>query len=430
MKQVACKPISLVGAKVVYRGEGNANLVVALTDRRIVLRFPKSKFADKSQDEKLQCIARYVNNVMIPELGENYVQQVNIGVISYQDLEDIKEAVKYSRPPQRCNKDIFFPKSLIMRDLALPSLEMEACTMGTVLSVELKPKQGYRLLRNCVHQSLCNFCMKQWYKLETNRIEERSHYCPLDLYSGEPENMSRAIDALIQSPQNNLRVFRNGELMHGEDRVTEQCLDFLTDFFDGEGKLSFNAVLIRALLSEEQNQCHNSQKSRESHPSNCDKEKSHLPLKCILQAVLNLQKKTSITDSEALDILNDLLGTMDDITDLQRLITKPNKEGTKSSPNSDKIRLLRNYMLAVTAKDLSIILTVREAKAGADASLIGHHLRVRNKLFCYSWSIVDLDPKQLTRISKYVSQKHLWLEAFRKRNNQELLVCKENVKKN
>lgn len=426
MKQVACKPISLVGAKVVYRGEGNANLVVALTDRRIVLRFPKSKFADKNQDEKIQCIARYHNNVMIPELGENYVQQVNIGVISYQDLEDIKEAVKYSRPPQRCNKDIFFPKSLIMRDLALPSLEMEACTMGTVLSVELKPKQGYRLLRNCVHQSLCNFCMKQWYKLESNKIEERSHYCPFDLYSGDPDNMSRAIDALIQSPQNNLRVFRNGDLMHGEDRVTDQCLEFLTDFFDGEGKLSFNAVLIRALLSENKNKCHNSQKSRESHT--CDKDKSHLPKNCILRAVLNLQRKTSITDSEALDILNDLLGTVDDITEIQRLITKPNKEVVKSSAYSDKLRLLRNYMLAVTAKDLSIILTVREAKAGVDVNMIGDYLRVRNKIFCYSWSIVDLDPKQLTRISKYVSQKQMWLEAFRKRNNHELkLVCKENV---
>ena len=58
--QVACKPISLTGDKVVYRGEGVYNLVIALTDRRIVLRFPKSKFADKSQDEKLECIARYL----------------------------------------------------------------------------------------------------------------------------------------------------------------------------------------------------------------------------------------------------------------------------------------------------------------------------------------------------------------------------------
>jgi len=414
MKQVACKPISLVGAKVVYRGEGNANLVVALTDRRIVLRFPKSKFADKSQDEKLECIARYVNNVMIPELGENYVQQVNIGVVSYQDLEDIKEAVKYSRPPQRCHKDIFFPKALILPDLALPSVEMEAVTTGTVLSVELKPKQGYRMENNCVHNTLCNFCMQQFHKLETNRIPERSQYCPLDLYSGEPDKMSRAIEALVRSPQNNLRVFRNGELMHGEERLTQQCLDFLTDFFDGEGKKSFGLVLIRALLSEAQNKSSSSQKIREN--SVCDKDVSLLPKNCILKAVLNLQKKTSITDSEALDILNDLLGTVDDITDLQRLITKQNKE-IKSSSHGEKMRLLQNYMLAVTAKDLSIILTVREAKQGEEGGG-GHHLRVRNKTFCYSWSIVDLDPKQLTRISKYVSQKQLWLEAFRKQHEK------------
>ena len=73
-------------------------------------------------------------------------------------MQDIKEAVKYSRPPQRCHKDIFFPKALILPDLALPSVEMESVTTGTVLSVELKPKQGYRMENNCVHNTLCNFC--------------------------------------------------------------------------------------------------------------------------------------------------------------------------------------------------------------------------------------------------------------------------------
>ena len=151
----------------------------------------------------------------------------------------------------------------------------------------------------------------------------------------------------------------------------------------------------------------------------CEKDVSLLPKNCILKAVLNLQKKTSITDSEALDILNDLLSSVEDIKDLQRLIE------TKSSTHGEKMRLLQNYMLAETAKDVSIILTMREAKAGEEG---GHHLRVRNKAFCYSWSIVDLDPKQLTSISKYVSQKQLWLEAFRKQqHHSQLIVCEEKL---
>lgn len=420
MKQVGCHHIS-VGSEVIYRGEGNANLVIALPDRRIVLRFPKSKFADKSQDEKLQTIARYVNNVMIPKFGENYVHPVSIGVVSYQDLETIKEAVKFIRPDQRCYKDIFFPKALILPDLTLPSPDMDSCTRGVVISVELKPKQGYYFPSNCVHDTLCNFCLKQWYKLQTGRIPSRSEYCPLDLYSGDPVKMSKAILALMRSPQNNLRIFSNGQLLHGEDDISDDCRNVLAQVLGCQDDSQFADILVSTLLSDTQSQITTASRVGNRAGSNigghvekvCDSKMRTLPNKCILNAVLNIQKQTAITDKEALNILNELLNMTDDITDLQRLVTG-GKDLYVLGAQRDKIMALRNYMLAVTAKDLSMILTIREAKPGVDCQY-RNKLNSRNKMFCYSWSLVDLDPKQLQRISKYVSQKQLWLDAFNKR---------------
>lgn len=45
------------------------------------------------------------------------------------------------------------------------------------------------------------------------KIEELSDYDPLDLSSGVPERMARALDALFSNPQNNLRLFVNGAAM-------------------------------------------------------------------------------------------------------------------------------------------------------------------------------------------------------------------------
>merc|ERR1711874_530843 len=150
-----------------------------------------------------------------------------------------------------------------------------------------------------------------------------------------------------------------------------------------------------------------------SVPGGVEKD-GQLPKKCILNAVLNLQKQTTITDEEALDLLNDLMTATDDMTRLQGLVTSPNnKDLAVGRRREEKMNLLRNYMLSISAKDLSMILTLREAVRGNECGF-PNKVCVNNKVFCYSWSIVDLDPKQLQRISKYVTQRLLWLDSYRR----------------
>ena len=77
----------------------------------------------------------------------------------------------------------------------------------------------------------------------------------------------------------------------------------------------------------------------------------------------------------------------------------------------EKIKMLKDYLLSVTAKDLSIILTMVEDSPQTGAKT-GQWMRLNGKLIRFKWSIVDLDPKNLHRISKYVDQKQMWLQAF------------------
>jgi hypothetical protein len=104
----------------------------------------------------------------------------------------------------------------------------------------------------------------------------------------------------------------------------------------------------------------------------------------------------------------------------------------EQTPLSEDLVLLRNYLLAATAKDLSIFLTVRRQRREnppktcenppktcenpADwlpASGVGLFcLEVEEASYCVSIRLIDLDPKHVHQISKYVSKKAEWLAAL------------------
>eukprot|EP00092_Neocalanus_flemingeri_P009020 GFUD01009706.1.p1 GENE.GFUD01009706.1~~GFUD01009706.1.p1 ORF type:complete len:428 (-),score=111.17 GFUD01009706.1:153-1436(-) len=412
-----------------YRGEGNANLVVSLPGSRTILRFPKSKFIDKSQHEKLETIARYVNEVIYPELLD-YVDPVSVTTVDWQQLDAIRTLVNPFRPPDRVAKDIFYPAALVLPDYGF----MPEPGMGPVLAVEIKPKLGFLFPRNMVHPTLCNYCLKQYYKLHIGKVKTPSMYCPLDLYSGDQSRMMQAITALMASPQNNLRIFKDGQLLHDENSVNNPVCDkFLHSMLGSDNLLP--QILVQTLTmaptsatdptaaasSLVSGNAAVSGKERKT-ARRCNKSGNQLPPHCILNSVLGLQKRNILPDSEAQLILDSLLSDGCDLASLQSLVTSEGGTSVESSQSSqltkaqfEKIRMLKDYLLSVTAKDLSIILTMVEDSPQA-ASKSGQWLRVKEKLFRFKLSIVDLDPKNLHRISKYVEQKKMWLKAFEDSN--------------
>ncbi|CAJ1940334.1 unnamed protein product [Cylindrotheca closterium] len=125
-----------------------------------------------------------------------------------------------------------------------------------VLSVELKPKAGYLACsplvqpKHRIKYQHSRYVLKQkLYQLEQQEVirsgwssadgqVQQSHFDPLNLYSGDPERIQKAIQELFRCPQNNLRVTCNKQL-------------FLSKEKDGSPAYSENAeMLSQDILSE------------------------------------------------------------------------------------------------------------------------------------------------------------------------------------
>lgn len=64
----------------------------------------------------------------------------------------------------------------------------------------------------------------QYLKLRNAKINSVSNYCPIDLFSGNAQRMNRAIRGLFKNPQNNLKMFKNGETVYNEYAQDKKAL--------------------------------------------------------------------------------------------------------------------------------------------------------------------------------------------------------------
>ena len=372
----------------------------------LLVRFPKSKFCDKSQAEKLEAIARYVNLVMRPELSL-YIDPVSISRLDWSQFQLVREAVAGSRPPARLVKDIFYPAALLMPDYALRPPQ-GARAGARLLAVEIKPKLGVMAERGSAPgHGLCNFCLKQHFKLSTGAVSSLSQYCPMDLFSGDPARMLAALRALTASPQNNLRLLADGELL-----APAETAEVVESVLGGEQLL---APLLVSCLTQTPGQPAPAllPPLLTAGPGKTAKVRCNaaagggqaLPQHCVLATVLRLQARSRLTDLEAEVLLQSLLEEGRELAELQEVAA-----GT--CPAEERLLRLRDYLLAVTARDLSLILTLAEADLPSS-----NCVRVRDKWIAFQWSVVDVDPKNLNMISKYVEQKKLWLAALHQTNH-------------
>ncbi|KAK3266738.1 Inositol-pentakisphosphate 2-kinase [Cymbomonas tetramitiformis] len=189
----------------------------------------------RTSDDRLEV---YMQRVLRPLLGNRLVSSAQAIATSDDFISELNTKYQHSERVGSLplsSLDIQCGKSLLLPDHALfyshshletpapsassslPSktdFRQDLAAMQRTICVEIKPKCGFlpECLPACAPEveglkcTYTRFAMHQELKRLQNKVQILSEYCPLDFFSGEPARMYKAVQALIRSPQNNLRV--------------------------------------------------------------------------------------------------------------------------------------------------------------------------------------------------------------------------------
>ncbi|XP_017149122.1 inositol-pentakisphosphate 2-kinase isoform X1 [Drosophila miranda] len=345
--------------ELIYRAEGNANLVLALPQFKKVLRLPKmisSRQQPPPQQQKQAEGAEETEEIVRPEeqsdptagararastvkagdltmpdfmayigimcrlLGNEFVCGADIVAIPKEDDRFwINEHIRAHRPVARLDKEFVGPFGLLLPDVTqlpatfdvlLGNLQAKGTTgdgtgaagtgagptataragtrgvhrLGDTYAIEIKPKQGWHQLASDVNdlfdlmpagaetmpkrsrgekdqeaigvekatraECRCRYCGMQLLKLRNGKIKRLGDYCPLELFSGAPSRMLDALHALLACPQNNLRVFQDGNLIYGDHANSISFDELHSRVFPGEIMVLIKHLLVACLLRE------------------------------------------------------------------------------------------------------------------------------------------------------------------------------------
>lgn len=364
--------------------------------------------------------------VMAAFIGKEYVNIPEIvNITSEADRRKINDFCRPFRPAHRLDKEFCGQFGLLLPDatllpetLLVPGLQHQL-TPGDTFAVDIKPKQGWMLQDidvevnveavedgndgsngghgfdsatgrsrtsflnpfNLKASTRCRYCTMQFSKLRNGKISRLSAYCPIDMFSGKPEAMRKSLNALLESPQNNLRIFRNGHLIYGDqgDSITlEQLKD---NCFNGD-LTTFHDLVISCLL-----------KNYSEKPSGTG----------VLEKILNIQllAKEYITKS------NSNVNSTSNPTPKRKTYKWLEKFLERKSINSiEDLTPLEKYQIAATFLDCSIIVAFKEIHRQFSSNhQISNHPNViclNGKWFLTKVTVLDMDPKPDNHFEKFV----------------------------
>lgn len=343
--------------KWMFRGEGNACLVLANLEDKMVFRLPKSKHWGKGYlatvaknkldriHEELQLVIDYMRHVMQPLLSPAFVVLPELCCMEVGLTEEAERQIQVSRPAQRKGKEVE-PSSVdptllsahVMPDLCYIRGSSSKYLDSPTLSVEIKPKKAF-LNSPCANTDtptelstdfnklhVCKFCLHKRLKAKEGQWPVTSRYCPLDLFSGDRQRMKEALIALAETPQNNFRICQDGKEIHGAWNMAD-LTKVLEDFFRGWPSHLTNGhqkqrlismfldLVLEALLSvpetEEGTPCEETIQGtypvqycwdryshvQSDHLCSSPDELIHLPAGCVLERILTTQR----LDTEDID---------------------------------------------------------------------------------------------------------------------------------
>uniref|UniRef100_A0A2N9IFH3 Inositol-pentakisphosphate 2-kinase n=1 Tax=Fagus sylvatica TaxID=28930 RepID=A0A2N9IFH3_FAGSY len=369
----------------VYRGEGAANLVLAYTGSSPsfvgkVMRIQKAprngsprlrsptalstherllwKDIDDivSSPNKEIAAQLYVQHVMTPLLGSKYVDSGMRVLVSREFLELIEKNVICQRPASRVDAakvDTECDSALLMSDHSV-------FPHGTLKGVP------------CITVEI--------------KISELSEYNPLDLFSKSEDRIHKAVSDLFTTPQNNFRVFLNGSLIFGGLGGGADSTDFVaSEAFEDALK-----SVIRA--------------------DNGLRTKNFLQLVSetvyksgILDRLLEVQKLDNFDIEGAIHAYYDIISESCVVCrELGGDEVSHRYTSLHSFPLDESLKIVKDYLVAATAKDCSLMISFRPRADGDSGSPYNKvYLESTNQTFDYKASFIDLDLKPLKKMEEY-----------------------------
>lgn len=236
----------------VYLAEGKLHVIVAYHGpahspfHTHVLRLLKELHpGEEKAHHNAKYEQQYLTQVVAPALGEQFIDGGTLLNVSREFLVAIATKIAPDRPPRRAAFGVDLTATTVecLRDLTcyfpLPKQNGGGDThtsTPTHLTIEVKPKAGYRSRSRLVHpkhralkytQSRFEIMQKYKFQLKMSEGVEAEwgelgkinlEYSPLDFYSNDRERMRKSLRALLQNPQNFLGMFVNGEPVFGRGK--------------------------------------------------------------------------------------------------------------------------------------------------------------------------------------------------------------------
>lgn len=200
------------------------------------------------------------------------------------------------------------------------------------------------------------------------QISQISKYDPLDMFSGSRDRVQKALRSLFLTPQNNFRVFLNGALVFGG-------MGDIADISSCSVHQALDDALKRIIRA-----------------------KDGLHTKYFLELVAEAAHTSGLLDRlldvQKLDLI-DIEGAIHayyDIVSQPCLVCRQNSENKlfgkfsslHSRPRDESIKIVRDYLISATAKDLSMMISLRcRDNLDQDSSYSSVRLESTNQSFDY-----------------------------------------------
>ncbi|XP_058092015.1 inositol-pentakisphosphate 2-kinase IPK1 isoform X3 [Magnolia sinica] len=417
-----------------YRGEGAVGKVLRVqkvprsesqhtTSKSILSRHECLLWNDTQ--ELVTCSSKeslgqlFALHVMSPLLGSEHVDAGIRVLVSEEFLESIEKNVISQRPAWRVDAakvNTLCDSALLISDHSVfhhGSLKEDLC-----IAVEIKPKCGFlpssRFIdeKNAIKKSITRYKMHQVLKLHQKEISRLSEYDPLDLFSGSRERIIQATRALFATPQNNFRIFFNRSLIYGglgggmDDAAVSDTRETTEAFEDllkgviqaGHGLrlASFLELVGEAIFQSG-----------------------------VLSQLLEVQKFDSFDIEGAIHSYYDIISQPcmacknlgnDEILRRYSFLHSLSLE--------ESLKIVRDYLIAATAKDCSLMISFRPTKDGDSTSEYSSvFLESTNQNFDYKAYFIDLDMKPLKRMVYYYELDQKIVNRYMQMKNTDCSPC-------